>query len=294
MKHILTFDIEEYFQVSGFARHVPIDTWDTFTSRVERPTARILELLAEHGVQATFFILGWIARRHADLVRQIAAAGHEIGSHSDLHRLIYDLSPEEFRDDLLRSKHILEDITGTPVHSFRAPSFSITRRSLWALDVLAECGFRYDASIFPIVHDRYGIPDAPRGIHRIERAAGTLIEVPGTVAGVFGMRLPVGGGGYLRLYPWCVTRRLLHRIERRDRRPVVVYVHPWELDPDQPRLAGPSRVSRFRHYVNLHTTETKLKNLLASFSWDRLDRCAEAWSAAHPPEDVPSAEYLPA
>ncbi len=294
MKHILSFDVEEYFQVSGFARRVPIDTWDSFESRVRRPTERILELLADHGVQATFFVLGWIARRHRELVRQIAEAGHEIGSHSDRHQLVYDQSPEEFREDLRRSKDVLEEITGKPVRSFRAPSFSITRRSLWALDVLVESGFRYDASVFPIVHDRYGIPDAPLRIHRIERAAGTLIEVPGTVARVCGMRLPVGGGGYLRLYPWFVTRRLLRRIERRDRRPVVVYVHPWELDPNQPRLAAASRMSRFRHYVNLHTTEAKLKRLLTSFSWDRLDRCVEAWLADRSPHDVASAEYLPA
>lgn len=289
MLHALTFDIEEYFQVSGFEQAIPLEHWPIYQSRVEMPTRRILDILAEHGTSATFFILGWVAREHPQLVRDIAAAGHEIGSHSDLHRLVYRLSPDEFRDDLRRSKHALEDITGSAVASYRAPSFSITRRSLWALDILIEEGIRYDASIFPVLHDRYGIPNARKSIHRIRGASGELWEVPATVAGGRRFRLPVGGGGYLRLYPWRLTRRLLRSVERGGR-PFVVYIHPWELDPDQPHLGIGSRLAQFRHYVNLKTTETKLHRLLDTFPLGRLDRTVQSWYESHPDDTATQLE----
>ncbi|WP_166820452.1 XrtA system polysaccharide deacetylase [Thalassoroseus pseudoceratinae] len=265
-RHAFTVDVEDYYQVSGFAKTVPFGDWASYPSRVVENTQRVLSLLERHAVRGTFFILGWVAERHPELVRDIQAAGHEIGCHSYAHQIVYELSPDEFRDDLRRGRDILAEITGEPIVSYRAPSFSITDRSLWALETLAEEGFTIDASIYPIRHDRYGIPRADLVPHRIQTDAGMLWEFPGTCCSWGRFKLPVGGGGYLRLFPRWVTERGLHSIENRHQRVFGVYVHPWELDPDQPRL--PARLlTRIRHYRNLNATEHRLERLLERFEF---------------------------
>ena len=216
-------------------------------------------------MKGTFFVLGWIAERCPEVVREIHAAGHEVGCHGYWHRLIYQQSPEEFRRDLRQARDVLEEAVGEPVTTYRAPSFSITRRSLWALDVLAEEGFRIDSSIFPTRHDRYGIPGAEPGIHQMTTASGPLWEFPPTVARLGPLKLPVSGGGYFRLYPLRLSLRLLEKVNRRYGRPFVFYVHPWEIDPEQPRIAAAGRISRARHRVNLASTEKKLETLLGRF-----------------------------
>ncbi len=269
MLHALTIDVEDYFQVSGFERQVDRDDWDDYPSRVVPNTMRLLEILEAHRVKATFYILGWVADRFPRLVRDIHAAGHEIGSHSYWHRLIYRISPAEFRRDLRESQHVLADQTGGPVTTFRAPSFSITRDSTWALEILAEEGFLSDSSVVPARHDRYGIPGAPREIFQIDTAKGVIWEFPPAVVGVAGLQIPVAGGGYFRLYPLSWTLRWLRQIEASGQ-PFVFYLHPWEIDPDQPRLQAGSRLSRWRHRVNLRHTEDKLNMLLRTFRFGRM------------------------
>ncbi len=275
MPNALTIDVEDYFQVSAFESTAPRAAWERYESRVERNTLRILELLAGCGVRATFFILGWVAEHFPRLVRTIADAGHEIGSHSYWHRLVYDLPPDEFRADLVRSRDVLEQILGAPVTAYRAPSFSITARSTWAWEILAEEGFRYDSSVFPIHHDRYGMPQAPRFPHVIPCAAGRLWEFPATAHRMAGVNVPVGGGGYFRLYPFTLTTTLLERFQRRWGRPFLVYLHPWEFDPRQPVMPGISRKARFRHYVNLHSVETKFTQLLRRFPFTTLSEALQ-------------------
>jgi polysaccharide deacetylase family protein (PEP-CTERM system associated) len=273
----LTIDVEDYFQVSAFERVVARSRWHEYESRVASNTDRLLGTLAETGVTATFFVLGWVAERDPSIVRRIASAGHEIASHGFGHRLVYDLSPDEFRDDVRRGKAVVEAAAGRSVRGYRAPSFSITERSLWALDVLIEEGFAYDASIFPIRHDRYGIPTAPRHPFWVSAGAGTtgtsqwhtaamgdLLEIPSSTIRIGGSNLPVGGGGYFRLLPYWWTRHGIRRLNEVEGRPAVFYLHPWEVDPRQPRLGG-SRLSRFRHYRNLAKTEARLRQLLADF-----------------------------
>ncbi|MCA9249177.1 MAG: DUF3473 domain-containing protein [Planctomycetales bacterium] len=270
-----TVDVEDYFQVSAFERDIRRSAWPDFESRVERNTQRLLELLERFDVKATFFILGWIAEKLPSLVASIHAAGHEIGSHSYWHRLIYEQTPEEFREDLRRSKQALEAVTGAAVRIYRAPSFSITSASAWALDVLAEEGFTIDSSIFPVRHDRYGIRDANYQPHELKTQSGSLWEAPPTVFRCCGMHVPVAGGGYFRLYPLSVTRYCLRHVNRTENRPVIFYVHPWEIDPDQPRLQAGSRLTRARHYVNLSKTEYKLEQLLRMFRFGRLGEVVE-------------------
>jgi len=260
----MSVDVEDYYQVSAFDAVVSRDTWDRLESRVEANSERLLRLFDDCGVKATFFVLGWVAERHRALVARIVAAGHEIASHGYGHRLIYEQSPEEFRADLRRSKGILEDASGTRVRGYRAPSYSITKRSLWALDVLVEEGFDYDASIFPVHHDRYGIPDAPRDIHLVQRSRGALLEVPPSTVRLGGVNLPIAGGGYFRLLPFWWTRWGIARVNQVERWPVIFYLHPWEVDPDQPRLRA-SALSRFRHYRNLRKTEPRLRALCREF-----------------------------
>jgi polysaccharide deacetylase family protein (PEP-CTERM system associated) len=262
MLNAFTVDVEDYFHVSGFASIIRRSDWKDFPCRVVANTQRMLELLAVRNVRATFFVLGWVAHRYPQLVREIQAAGHEIGNHSYWHRLVYDLTPDAFRDDLLLANRVLEDITGEAVVAFRAPSFSITGRSLWALEILAAEGFRYDSSVFPIRHHRYGIPQAERLPHALRTPAGTLYEFPPSACQFGKLKLPVGGG-YFRLYPAWLTRYCMHRINA-CYQPVMFYVHPWEIDPQQPRV-GASRSSQFRHYVNLNRTETRLHRLLGMF-----------------------------
>jgi polysaccharide deacetylase family protein (PEP-CTERM system associated) len=273
----LTVDVEDYFQVTGFDHIVSRSEWDGFESRVAGGVHRLLDLLADADVRATFFVLGWIAERRPDLVKDVRSAGHEIGSHSHAHRLIYEQTPEEFRADLRRGRDVLQDLLGEPVTAYRAPSFSVTRQSLWALDVLIEEGFRLDSSIYPTRHDRYGIPGSPVGPHRIDRPAGSIWEFPPPVYRCVGYPLPVGGGGWFRLYPYRVTRGCLRAINRSGR-PFAAYFHPWELDPDQPRLS-PGRLAEFRHYVNLGKTEGRLRRLLRDFRFatlsDALTACQD-------------------
>lgn len=260
----LTFDVEDYFHVSAFDRVVARSQWDSLEHRVDASTERVLTVLADLDVRATFFVLGWVADRFPGLVRRIAAAGHELASHGYGHRLVYELTPEEFRQDLRRSRLAIESAVAAPIVGYRAPSYSITMKSLWALDVLVEEGFAYDASIFPIHHDRYGIPDAPRHPYRIDRAAGRIWEIPPSTVRCLGTNLPVAGGGYFRLLPYGWTRWGIGWLNRREERPAIFYLHPWELDPAQPRL-GASGLSRFRHYRNLEQTELRLRRLLRDF-----------------------------
>lgn len=262
----LTIDVEDYFQVSAFADHVERADWPRRPSHVEANTDRLLELFAAAGVRGTFFVLGWVAERFPGLVTRIAHQGHEIASHGYSHELVYRQTATEFREETKRSKRVLEDIIGAPVNGYRAASYSITRESLWALDILAELGFLWDSSIFPVHHDRYGIADAQRWPHALLTPAGhTLIEFPLTTWQVAGQRVPVAGGGYFRLYPYAFTRYALRHVNRVDGQPFIFYLHPWEIDPEQPRIAaGPG--ARFRHYVNLRQCEARLERLLADFS----------------------------
>lgn len=260
----MTVDVEDYFHVSAFESVVSPKDWDTYDSRVCRNTDRLLEIFDHAHVRATFFVLGWVAERFPDLVRRIASADHEIASHGYAHRLIYDQTPQEFRSDLRRSRDALTAAHGGPINGYRAPSFSVTPRSLWALDIILEEGFTYDASVFPIRHDRYGLPSAPRHFHPIERTTGTLWECPGSTIRVAGTNLPVAGGGYFRLLPYGWTRWGMSHLNESEQRPAIFYLHPWEIDPGQPRLPA-SRLSQFRHYTNLHKAENRLRRLLAEF-----------------------------
>jgi len=284
-----TVDVEDYFQVSAFEKYVPRAQWDCCESRVEANTHHLLRLLDEHGVKATFFVLGWIGERYPNLVRDIHACGHEIASHGYWHRLIHEQTPEEFRADLRRSRDGLQDVIGEPVTAYRAASFSITERSLWALEIIVEEGFLVDSSVFPIRHDRYGMPSAPRTIHRISTPSGPLWECPLSVVKCACFRLPVGGGGYLRLYPINWTCRCLKRINRREQRPFVVYVHPWEIDGEQPRIRGPSWLTYFRHYVNLSQTARKIEALLRRFRFGPLRDVVD-----HRPNGLDTAVAAPA
>ena len=260
----MTVDVEDYFQVSAFDSVVRRDDWASMPSRVVINTQRLLRLFDAHSVKGTFFVLGWVAERFPGLVREIAAAGHELASHGHGHRLVYELTPEEFQADVRKAKAVIEDAGGQQVRGYRAPSFSITDRSLWALDILLDEGHSYDASIFPVRHDRYGIPDAPRHRHEIRRVGGVLLEAPGSTVRVVGVNLPVAGGGYFRLLPYRWTRWGIARLNRAENQPAIFYVHPWEIDPDQPRLHA-SALSRFRHYRNLDKTEPRLNRLLRDF-----------------------------
>jgi polysaccharide deacetylase family protein (PEP-CTERM system associated) len=262
--NVMTVDVEDYFQVSAFDRVVSRSSWEGMESRVVANTRRMLDIFSEHGTLATFFVLAWVAERHPTLVREIAARGHEIASHGYGHRLVYELTPAEFRADVRKARRLLEDAGGQEVRGYRAPSYSITRRSLWALDVLVEEGYTFDSSIFPIHHDRYGIPGTPRHPHVLRCAAGSLIEVPPSTVRIGSMTLPVAGGGYFRLLPYGWTRWGLKRLNEIERRPAIFFLHPWEIDATQPRLPV-TGLSRFRHYRNLDRTEPRLRRLLRDF-----------------------------
>jgi polysaccharide deacetylase family protein (PEP-CTERM system associated) len=288
----MSVDVEDYFHVSVFDGIVPRSEWDGMESRVCRNTERLLEIFDEHGVTATFFVLGWVADRHPALVRRIAECGHEIASHGYAHRLVYDQTPATFRDDVGRAKRILEDASGTEVGGFRAPSYSITSRSLWALDVLIEQGYWYDASIFPIRHDRYGIPVSGRRRYHIDRPGGRVTEVPGSTVRIGPMNLPIAGGGYFRILPYAWAQWGISRLNSKEQEPAVFYLHPWEIDPDQPRLSA-GWLGRFRHYRNLAKTEDRLRALLRDFRFGRVrDLLAETPTTAPSQEPVPALPYL--
>lgn len=264
IRNYLTIDVEDYFQVSAFEDIVDPKDWDSMEQRVVRNTEKILALLADHDTKATFFIVGWIAERFPQLVRAVQEQGHVIGCHSYWHRKVYNLTPEEFRVDTIKAKSVIESITGEPVFGYRAPSYSITSRSLWALDILKELGFTYDSSIFPIHHDTYGIPDAPRFAYR---HANGLLEYPISTALLFGQNLPVAGGGYFRMFPYWFTRYALRTINQKEGKPFIFYLHPWELDPDQPRLRQARLLSQFRHYNQIRSTQGRFRRLLKDFNF---------------------------
>lgn len=265
MLNAFTVDVEDYFMVSAFSDVIPSDRWESFEWRVEGNTKRILDLLDTAGVKATFFFLGCVAQKFPGLVREVARGGHEISCHSHRHRLIQYLTPVEFREDTRTAKAILEDIIGEKIQGYRAPSWSITRNTLWALDILREEGFSYDSSVFPIRHDIYGFP----GFNRFPtvlrgESGGEILEIPPSTVRILRRNLPVAGGGYLRLYPLSITEWAIRRLNDFEKEPAVVYLHPWETDPGQPRMNG-RLLSRFRHYVNLEKTETRLASLLGRF-----------------------------
>lgn len=265
----MTVDVEDYFQVSAFEPFVRRDDWERLPRRVERNTARILDLFGAAGVRATFFTLGWVAERHPQLIRRMVAEGHEVASHGFQHTRVTQQGPEDFRADVRRTKALLEDIAGVPVTGYRAASYSIGRDNLWALEVLREEGYRYSSSIYPINHDLYGMPEAPRFAFRVNGS--DFVEVPVTTLRLGARNLPCGGGGYFRLLPYRLSRWAMRRVNQDDGQPCVFYFHPWEIDPDQPRQPGLNARTRFRHYLNLRRMEARLERLLADFAWQRMD-----------------------
>ena len=265
MLNYLTIDVEDYYHVSAFEHTVGHKKWDHYTSRIERNVRIILDILEDKNIQGTFFVLGWIAEKYPELVKDIHNRGHEIGCHSYYHRLIYNLTPEEFREDTRRAKDILEQIIGCKVSGYRAPSYSLTKNSMWALDILQELGFKYDSSIFPVYHDRYGIPEAPRFKYILPD--NDLTEYPISTSLIFGKKVPVAGGGYFRLFPYAVTKYLLEKINQKENQPFIFYIHPWEIDPEQPRINGAGIISRFRHYNNLSRTLERFRRLLEDFDF---------------------------
>jgi polysaccharide deacetylase family protein (PEP-CTERM system associated) len=280
IRNALTVDVEDYFQVQAFADVVPRAAWDAMPRRVEANTDRLLAQFAQAGaggagargagVHATFFTLGWVAERHPALIRRIVAAGHELASHGYWHYPVHSQRPEEFRADIVRAKTVLEDAGGVAVLGYRAPTFSVGPRTPWAFAALAETGHRYSSSIYPVRHDLYGTPDAPRFAHRHDGC--DLLELPMTTLRGWGQNLPCSGGGYFRLLPYRLFRAALRRCNASQQAPGIFYTHPWEIDPGQPRIATSSRLSRLRHYNNLHRTEARLERLLRDFAWDRIDR----------------------
>ncbi|WP_324780148.1 XrtA system polysaccharide deacetylase [Thiobacillus sedimenti] len=271
MKNAMSIDVEDYFQVSAFAPHIRREDWDALPCRVERNVDTILALLDEAGARATFFTLGWIAERHPQVVRRIVDNGHELASHGYGHQRASDLTPAQFRDDVSRAKAILEDLGGVAVRGYRAPSFSINRGNWWAVEALQSAGYVYSSSIYPVRHDHYGMPDAPRFPHRPNGAEG-ILEVPPTTLPLLGRNLPAAGGGWFRLLPYAASRWMLRRVNACDGAPCMFYFHPWELDAEQPRQSGLPAKTRFRHYVNLRRMPGRLRRLLRDFEWDRVDR----------------------
>lgn len=271
IKNAMSIDVEDYFQVSAFAPHIRREDWDALPCRVERNVDVILGLLDEAGAKATFFTLGWIAERYPQVVRRIVDNGHELASHGYGHQRASDLTPAQFRDDITRAKRILEDLGGVAIRGYRAPSFSINRNSWWAVEELENAGYVYSSSIYPVRHDHYGMPDAPRFPHRPNGEAG-ILELPPTTVPLMGRNWPAAGGGWFRLLPYSMSRWMLNRVNVRDHAPCMFYFHPWELDAGQPRQTGLSARTRFRHYVNLQRMPVRLRQLLGDFEWDRVDR----------------------
>ncbi|KXB31394.1 polysaccharide deacetylase [Dechloromonas denitrificans] len=263
----LTIDVEDYFQVSAFAPHIPRSDWAIRECRVERNVDRILAMLDDHQTKATFFTLGWIAERYPEVIRRIVSDGHELASHGYGHERASDQGPEAFFADIQVAKLILEDLAGYEVKGYRAPSFSIGEKNLWAFECLERAGYRYSSSIYPIRHDHYGMPDAPRHAHKI----GNMLEVPATTLRFFNRNWPASGGGYFRLMPYGLSRWMIHHVNAVDQLPAVFYFHPWEIDSEQPRIPNISAKTRFRHYVNIGQMEHRLRRLLADFSWTRMD-----------------------
>jgi polysaccharide deacetylase family protein (PEP-CTERM system associated) len=271
IRNALTVDVEDYFHVSAFASHIARADWDRMPCRVERNVDAILAMLDQHKTHATYFMLGWVAERYKGLVRRIVELGHELASHGYAHQRATEQSHQEFRQDITRAKALLEDISGVAVKGYRAPSFSIGHGNMWALECLREAGYRYSSSIYPIRHDHYGMPGAPRFAFLPEGGRG-LLEFPVTTVRLFNYNLPAGGGGYFRLLPYSVSRWCLKRVNTVDRQPCLFYFHPWEVDPEQPRIRGLSTRTKFRHYLNLDRTEARLRRLLADFAWGPIEQ----------------------
>jgi polysaccharide deacetylase family protein (PEP-CTERM system associated) len=270
LRNAMTCDVEDYFQVSAFAPHIARDSWPARECRVEANIERILALMADGDVKATFFTLGWIAERYPEMVKRIAAAGHEIASHGYGHLRASDQDLAEFTQDITSSKKLLEDLTGQQVRGYRAPSFSIGTANLWALDALLDAGYQYSSSIYPVAHDHYGMPEAPRFAFYPNGPDG-LLEIPITTVKLGQRNLPAGGGGYFRLLPYALSRWMMRKVNAEENEAAIFYFHPWELDPGQPRPSGVDLKSRFRHYVNLGRTEQRIKALTRDFQWDRMD-----------------------
>ena len=266
----MTVDVEDWFQVQAFAGIIAREAWETLPRRVEANTDIFLQMFADAGVKATFFTLGWVADRHPALVRRIVAEGHELASHGYWHQLADSQTPEVFREDVSHARQVLQDVGGVAVRGYRAPTFSINARNPWAFDILADEGYSYSSSLFPIKHDLYGVPDAPRFAHRV--GDGRLMEIPMTTVRAGGRNLPCSGGGYFRLFPYALFRAGLRRFNAHDGASGVFYTHPWEIDAGQPRVSAASRLAKFRHYVNLSRTKARITRLLADFAWDRMDR----------------------
>lgn len=267
MQHAMTIDVEDYFQVSAFENLVKPKDWDSITPRVEANTDKLLQLFADHNTTATFFTLGWIAQRFPAMIRRIVAQGHELASHGTMHQRASAQTREEFKADVGDAKRLLEDLSGKPIVGYRAPSFSFTKNNLWAYEVLAEEGYRYSSSVYPVVHDHYGIPDAPRFRYHTDSG---IDEIPLSTLPLFGRNLPISGGGYFRLYPYALTRWAVNRFSSKETQPYIFYMHPWEVDPNQPRMQGASAKSRFRHYLNLKRVEARLTHLLDDFEWSSM------------------------
>jgi polysaccharide deacetylase family protein (PEP-CTERM system associated) len=266
----MTVDVEDWFQVQAFAGIIARDAWETLPRRVEANTETFLQMFADAGVKATFFTLGWVADRHPGLVRRIVDEGHELASHGYWHQLADSQTQDVFREDVGHARRVLEDVGGVSVRGYRAPTFSINTRNPWAFDVLADEGYTYSSSLFPIKHDLYGMPNAPRFAHRV--GGGRLTEIPMTTVRAGGRNLPCSGGGYFRLFPYGLFRAGLRRFNRQDDASGVFYTHPWEIDPGQPRVSAAPMMSKFRHYVNLSRTKARIERLLRDFAWDRMDR----------------------
>ena len=270
IRNAMTVDVEDYFQVSAFERHIRREHWDHLPCRVERNVDRILGLFDDQGVKATFFVLGWMAERYPQMVRRLADEGHEVASHGYEHVRVVNQTPDAFRQDIRRTRTLLEDTTGTAVCGYRAASYSIGRDNLWALDELLEAGHQYSSSIYPIHHDLYGMPEAPRFAFRHKGENG-LLEVPVTTVEIGSRKFPCGGGGYFRLFPYALSRWALQRVNGFDGQSAVFYFHPWEIDPEQPRQPGIGLKTRVRHYLNLSRMEPRLNRLLQDFTWGRMD-----------------------
>lgn len=267
--HAMTCDVEDYFQVSAFDGIVPRDRWNDVECRIPRNIDKALQLFSDHGAKATFFTLGWVAENHPEVIRRIVDEGHELASHGMAHFRVWSQGPDVFREDASRSRKLLADVGGVNVVGYRAASWSIDNRTPWAHEILSEAGYRYSSSIYPVAHDHYGVPDAPRQPHEVDGAG--IMEIPPSTARFLGRNIPAAGGGYFRLFPLALSKRFIDVQERNEDFPFVFYFHPWELDPGQPRFKDVSAKSRFRHYLNLGRFEARLADLLASYQWGRMD-----------------------
>jgi polysaccharide deacetylase family protein (PEP-CTERM system associated) len=270
IKNAMTVDVEDYFQVSAFEPYVLKEQWDTLTHRVERNTNKILDLLDERSIKATFFTLGWVAERYPDLIKRIVSEGHELACHGYEHIRVTEQTPEQFRDDVAKAKKILEELSGKEIKGYRAASYSIGASNLWALNVLQEEGFKYSSSIYPVKHDLYGMPNAPRFIYKPIKNQ-DFKEIPITTVRLGDKNFPCGGGGFFRFYPYALSKWAFNRVNNQENESGIFYFHPWEIDPEQPRQNGLSLKTRTRHYLNLHRMENRIKRLLTDFKWDTME-----------------------